>query len=218
MFFCIFLRNFNVICRYFVHLIAFQRWRTRMNFFFFKKKKKAKMRLKQRKKLVLRWERKWFQFVCFRDGSQNFDREIFRFKICLVRADQPRFKITKLKGQWIKNLQSTTQETADTLNIAHSSVIHHLHQIGYVIRLNVWVPHDLKKRSNHFWKKKDHWRRKLEEKTIVEKSNSFLRSQRLIQKSTAINYTNCGKRFREKRPELANRRGIAFHHDNLRPI
>ena len=27
-----------------------------MNFFFFKKKKKAKMRLKQRKKLVLRWE------------------------------------------------------------------------------------------------------------------------------------------------------------------
>ena len=153
MFFCIFLRNFNVICRYFVHLIAFQRWRTRMNFFFFKKKKKAKMRLKQRKKLVLRWERKWFQFVWFRDGSQNFDREIFRFKICLVRADQPRFKITKLRGQWIKNLQSTTQETADTLNIAHSSVIHHLHQIGYVIRLNVWVPHDLKKRSNHFWKK-----------------------------------------------------------------
>ena len=149
MFFCIFLRNFNVICRYFVHLIAFQRWRTRMNFFFFKKKK-GENAFKTAEETRSALGRK---FVCFRDGSQNFDREIFRFKICLVRADQPRFKITKLKGQWIKNLQSTTQETADTLNIAHSSVIHHLHQIGYVIRLNVWVPHDLKKRSNHFWKK-----------------------------------------------------------------
>ena len=62
----------------------------------------------------------------------------------LSRSDRP----TEIKNNEIKvlvneNLQSTAQEAADTLNIAHSSVIHHLHQIGYVSRLNVWVPHDL---------------------------------------------------------------------------
>jgi len=63
--------------------------------------------------------------------------------------DLPRSgRSTEIKNNEIKmlvdeNPQSTAQDTPDTLNIAHSSVIHHLHEIGYVSRLNVWVPHDL---------------------------------------------------------------------------
>jgi len=60
----------------------------------------------------------------------------------LPRSGRP----TEIKNDEIEvdgNPQSTAQETPDTLNTAHSSVIHHLHQIGYVSRLNVWVPRDL---------------------------------------------------------------------------
>ena len=42
----------------------------------------------------------------------------------------------------IENSQCyTTQEIADILKISKSSVKNHLHQLGYVIRFDVWVPH-----------------------------------------------------------------------------
>jgi len=45
-----------------------------------------------------------------------------------------------------ENPQLTTREIADTLLIGHSSVIHRLHEMGYISRLNVWVPYDLTRR------------------------------------------------------------------------
>ena len=43
-----FFLNFNAISQYFLHFFSSE---------------KEKMRLKQRKKIILRWKRKWFQFV-----------------------------------------------------------------------------------------------------------------------------------------------------------
>ena len=37
----------------------------------------------------------------------------------------------------------TTREIADILKISKSSVENHLHQLGYVNRFDVWVPHKL---------------------------------------------------------------------------
>ena len=35
----------------------------------------------------------------------------------------------------------TTREIANILKISKSSVENHLHQLGYVLRFDVWVPH-----------------------------------------------------------------------------
>ena len=46
----------------------------------------------------------------------------------------------------IENSQRyTTREIADILKISKSSVENHLHQLGYVNRFDVWVPHKQKK-------------------------------------------------------------------------
>ncbi|XP_024888503.1 histone-lysine N-methyltransferase SETMAR-like [Temnothorax curvispinosus] len=42
------------------------------------------------------------------------------------------------------NPHYTTREIADVLLISKSSVENYLHQLGYVSRLDVWVPHELK--------------------------------------------------------------------------
>ena len=39
------------------------------------------------------------------------------------------------------NQSYTTREIADILKISKSSIENHLHQLGYVNRFDVWVPH-----------------------------------------------------------------------------
>ena len=39
------------------------------------------------------------------------------------------------------------QEIADILEISKSSVESHLHQLGYVNRFDVWVPHKLNEKN-----------------------------------------------------------------------
>ena len=41
----------------------------------------------------------------------------------------------------------TTWEIADILEISKSSVENHLHQLGYVNRFDVWVPHKLSEKN-----------------------------------------------------------------------
>ena len=41
------------------------------------------------------------------------------------------------------NRRSTTQEIAQKLNISHTCVARHLKQLGYVNKLDIWVPHKL---------------------------------------------------------------------------
>ena len=120
-----------------MHLIVFQRWGTKMNFIdplCFFSSKKAKMRLKQRKKFVLGWT----GVVSVHTGSRNWARN---FSVQdLPRSGQP----TEIKNDEFivlvnENPQSTAQETTDTLNITHSSVIHHLHQIEWPLKSsNLW--------------------------------------------------------------------------------
>ena len=42
-----------------------------------------------------------------------------------------------------KNRRSTTREIAEKLNISHTCVGRHLKQVGYVNKLDIWVPHRL---------------------------------------------------------------------------
>lgn len=49
----------------------------------------------------------------------------------------------KLKALIDTNPHYTMREIADVLQISKSSVENHLHQLGYVSRLDVWVPHEL---------------------------------------------------------------------------
>ena len=41
------------------------------------------------------------------------------------------------------NRRSTTPEIAEKLNISHTCVERHLKQLGYVNKLNIWLPHKL---------------------------------------------------------------------------
>lgn len=94
--------------------------------------KKTKISLKQRRNffsvlgkevvsvhIVQRW------FTKFRSGNFSV-QDLHR------SGRPPRFKMTKSKCYSMK--------IPNTLQIAHSSVIR---QIGYVSRLNVWIPHDV---------------------------------------------------------------------------
>ena len=45
------------------------------------------------------------------------------------------------------NQRYTTWEIANILKISKSSVENHLHQLGYVIRFDVWVPHKLSEKN-----------------------------------------------------------------------
>lgn len=63
--------------------------------------------------------------------------------------DAPRSgRPTKINSSNVKaiievNPSQSVREIATTLSISHTSVENHLRQLGYVSRLNVWVPHQL---------------------------------------------------------------------------
>ena len=49
----------------------------------------------------------------------------------------------KIKAVIENNRHSTTQKIAEKLNISHTCVERHLKQLGYVNKLDIWVPHKL---------------------------------------------------------------------------
>ena len=48
----------------------------------------------------------------------------------------------KIKAMIENNRRSTTQEIAEKLNISHTCVESHLKQLGYVNKLDIWVPYN----------------------------------------------------------------------------
>ncbi|XP_006145801.1 histone-lysine N-methyltransferase SETMAR-like [Tupaia chinensis] len=177
----------------------------------------------------------------------------------------------KIKALIESNPRYTTREIAETLNIHHSSVHDHLKKLGYVKKLDIWVPHELKevhltarinicdmliKREEN-----DPFLKRLiigDEKWIVY--NSVVRkrswSQRddspqttsevdihkrkvmlsvwwdfkgvvffeLLPRNQTTNSTvycrqldSLNESIFQKRPELVNRKGVVFHHNNARP-
>ena len=53
----------------------------------------------------------------------------------------------KIKTLIENNQRYTTREIADILKISKSSTENHLHQLGYVHRFGVWVPHRLSEKN-----------------------------------------------------------------------
>ena len=49
----------------------------------------------------------------------------------------------KIKPMIENNQRSTTPEIAEKLNVSHTCVERHLKQLGYVNKLDIWVPHRL---------------------------------------------------------------------------
>ena len=76
-------------------------------------------------------------FARFR--SEDFDLKDVR------RSGLPNEVADKIKAMIKNNLRSTTREIAEKLNISHTCVERHLKQLGYVNKLDIWVPHKLNK-------------------------------------------------------------------------
>ncbi|GFW06318.1 histone-lysine N-methyltransferase SETMAR [Trichonephila clavipes] len=163
---------------------------------------------------------------------------------------------------------STTREIAEKLHVSHTCIENHLKQLGYVQKLDTWVPHELKEthltqriNSCNLLKKRnenDPFLKRLitgDEKWVVynnikrKRSWSQLKqhtskadihqkkfllsvwwdykgivyfellpSNRTINSNVYIEQlTKLNNAVEEKRPELTNRKGVVFHHDNARP-
>lgn len=205
---------------------------------------------------------KWF--ARFRSG--NFDVE-----------DRPRTgRPTEADNQEIKalvnaNPKITTREIANSLNISQPTVVRRLKKIGYVSRLNVWVPHvlteeqltkrisfcDMLKKRNEIdpflsrivtgdekWvlyenvDRQRSWGPRGEPPPTTPKAGLHPRKvllsiwwdrkgviyYELLPEGKTIDskvycqqLTKLNLAIKNKRPELANRRGVMFHHDNATP-
>lgn len=170
-----------------------------------------------------------------------------------------------------QNPTQSVREIAMALNVSHTSVENHLHKLGYVSRLNVWVPHSLtevnlatrisvcdslrKRQQNDPFLKRlvtgdEKWifydnvvRRKswgpsseaprrmskpgLHPKKIMLSIwwdfkgvifYELLPSGQTIDSTLYCSQlTKLDQSIKNKRPELANRKGVVFHQDNARP-
>nr|KAF6374223.1 hypothetical protein mPipKuh1_009456 [Pipistrellus kuhlii] len=166
---------------------------------------------------------------------------------------------------------STTREIAEKLHVSHTCIENHLKQLGYIRKLDTWVPQELKesqlmqrisscdllkKRNENDpflkrlitgdekWvvynniKRKRSWSRPGELTQTTSKADihqkkvllsvwwdykgivyfEFLPPNRPINSDVYIEQlTKLNNAVEEKRPELTNRKGVVFHHDNARP-
>ncbi|GFU82615.1 histone-lysine N-methyltransferase SETMAR [Trichonephila clavipes] len=137
---------------------------------------------------------------------------------------------------------STTREIAEKLHVSHTCIENHLKQLGYVQKLDTWVPHELKEthltqriNSCDLLKKPEKIVEQASEPTQTSKADihqkkvllsvwwdykgivyfELLSPNRTISSDVYIEQlTKLNNAVEEKRPELTNRKGIVFHHDN----
>ena len=86
------------------------------------------------KSLIGRQCQNWFARFC----SGDFD-----LKDALRSGHSTEVDDDKIKAIIENNRRNTTQEIAEKLNISHTCVERHLKQLGYVTKLDIWVPHKL---------------------------------------------------------------------------
>ena len=164
-------------------------------------------------------------FACFRPGD-------FDLKDAPCSGRPTEVDDDKIKAKIENNRRSTTREIAEKLNISHTCVERHLKQLGYVIRLGIWVPHKLneiqltkrisicdsllkRNETDPFLKRimlSVWW----DFKGIVY-FELLPRNQTINSNVYCRQLMKLDKEVKEKRPELAARKGVKFHQDNARP-
>ena len=86
------------------------------------------------KSLKERQYQNWFARFCSGD---------FHLKDAPRSGRPTEFDREKIKAMIENNRRSTTRKIAENLNISHTCVERHLKQLGYVNKLDIWVPHKL---------------------------------------------------------------------------
>ena len=81
---------------------------------------------------------KWF--AKFRAGDFLLDDALWSGRPVEVGSEQ-------IEALIENNQCYTTREIADVLKISKSGIENHLHQLGYVNRFDVWVPHKLSEKN-----------------------------------------------------------------------
>ncbi|XP_012061365.1 PREDICTED: histone-lysine N-methyltransferase SETMAR-like [Atta cephalotes] len=133
-----------------------------------------------------------------------------------------------------------TRKLAEMLNMSKSTIHEHFVKLGYINRFDVWVPHDLTEKNlmdrisicdslykcngetpflkqvvtrDEKWiiynnvERKRSWGKR-NEPLAIPKAGLHPKKVMLYELKTAIE---------QKRPEIANRKGVVFHQDNARP-
>ena len=81
--------------------------------------------------------------IQYSGDSRSFAKEMRAVKMRSTVARPLDVNNDQLRSITRANPLTTTREVAEELNINHSMIIWHLKQIGKVIELNKWVPHEL---------------------------------------------------------------------------
>lgn len=204
--------------------------------------------------LTVRQCQNWFS----KFRSDNFDIKDAPRPGRPVEADED-----KIKALIEANRRITTREIAARLNLSNSTVHDHMKRLGFVSKLDIWVPHALKEKDllrridicdlllkreendpfleriitgDEKWIVYDNIKRELNEPPPRTKKNIHKKVLlsvwwdfkgviffELLPDICTINsevYCNqldkLNNSIKQKRPELINRKGVVFHHDNTK--
>lgn len=118
---------------------------------------------------------------------------------------------------------------AELLHIAQSTIHDHLKKLGFVNKLKVWVPYELKEIHLvkllgicHYLLKREEYEPFLK-RVIIGDEKNFVHFELLPKNQTIDSVTYCQQLDRlnyvieQNRSSLVNRKGVVFHHDNTRP-
>ncbi|XP_073986846.1 histone-lysine N-methyltransferase SETMAR-like [Rhodnius prolixus] len=135
-----------------------------------------------------------------------------------------------LRSMLENNPHLTSREIAEEFGIHHTTVGDHIKSLGFVLKQSVWVPHELTEKnlsdrvrmcSSHLIR---HNVEPFLDKLITGDEKKGPVYYELLKQEKTINadlYCNqldkLNAAIKEKRPALASRKGIVFHHDNARP-
>jgi len=193
-----------------------------------------------------------------------FDK--FRSGDFSIKDDQRSGRPTEVDDDQIKAIIESdrhipVREIAERLNVSHTTIENHLKCLGFVKKLDIWVPHELKeihltkrihicdlhlKRNeiepflkriitgDEKWivydniNRKRSWSKRnepaqttskaeLHQKKIIVYFELLPRNQTINSDVYCRQLDKLNAAVKEKRPELVNRKGVVFHHDNARP-
>ncbi|XP_071035363.1 histone-lysine N-methyltransferase SETMAR-like [Parasteatoda tepidariorum] len=143
-----------------------------------------------------------------------------------------------LQSMLENNPRLTSREIAEEFGIHRTTVGHHIKSLGFVLKQSVWVPHEITENnlsdrvrmcSSHLIRHNmEPFLDRLvtgDEKWIlyenIRKGPVYHKLQKQGKTINADLYCNqldkLNAAIKEKRPTLASRKGIVFHHDNARP-